>query len=94
MALIENLLNYLRKNKEIKFNTAPEGLCPNCWGRQEYGGNFYEAVKNHGLDVNTKYPEVGWIKDYAETHLKGIALQRNGDNLVCESCKISYRVAE
>ena len=92
MSVVETLLNYLRKNKELNTDSAPVGLCPNCWGRQEYGGNFYTAVKNHGLDVNSKYPEVGWIKDYAETHLKGIALQRDGDKLVCESCKISYRV--
>ena len=91
MALVENLLNYLTKNKEPKLNTAPEGLCPNCWGRQEYGGNFYNAVKNHGLDVNSKYPEVGWIKDYAETHLKGIRLEVSDDAVGCPTCKITYK---
>ena len=94
MNLVTSLLEYLRASKSPDKQKAPEGLCPNCWGRQEYGGNFYEAVKNHGLDVNSKYPEVGWIKDYAETHLKGIALRRERDKLVCESCKISYRVEE
>lgn len=24
---------------------TPEGYCPNCWGFQEYSGNFYEAIK-------------------------------------------------
>ncbi len=91
MELIDNLLNYLRKNKEPNNEKAPEGLCPNCWGRQEYGGNFYKAVKNHGLDVNTKQPEIGWIKDYAEKHLKGIRLEARDDSVACPSCKISYR---
>ena len=94
MNIIGNLLEFLKAEKRPDNQQAPEGLCPNCWGRQEYGGNFYETVKNHGLDVNSKYPEVGWIKDYAETHLKGIALHRDGDKLACESCKISYRVEE
>ena len=94
MNIVSSLIEFLKANKKSDDKNAPEGLCPNCWGRQEYGGNFYDAVKNHGLDVNSKYPEVGWIKDYAETHLKGIALHRDGDKYVCESCKISYRAEE
>ncbi|MEN8798521.1 MAG: hypothetical protein ABF293_04690 [Flavobacteriaceae bacterium] len=91
MDLIKSLVNYLKSNKEVNKEESPEGLCPNCWGRQEYGGNFYEAVKNHGLDVNTKQPEIGWIKDYAEKHLKGIRLETKNDSVACPSCKISYR---
>lgn len=91
MNLLSSLLAYLRENQEKPDKEAPEGLCPNCWGRQEYGGNFYEAVKNHGLDVNTKQPEVGWIKDYAEKHLKGIRLETSDDSVACSKCKISYR---
>lgn len=91
MNLIKSLVNYLKSNKEVNTEESPEGLCPNCWGRQEYGGNFYEAVKNHGLDVNTKQPEIGWIKDYAEKHLKGIRLETTDESMACPSCKISYR---
>ena len=91
MNIVTSLLDYLKANKRPDKEEAPDGLCPNCWGRQEYGGNFYEAVKNHGLDVNTKYPEVGWIKDYAETHLKGIKLEQKDDSIGCPSCKISYK---
>ena len=91
MNFVSSLLDYLKIENKPDAQTAPEGLCPNCWGRQEYGGRFYEAVKNHGLDVNTKYPEVGWIKDYAETHLKGIKLEQKDDSIGCPSCKISYK---
>lgn len=91
MNIINSLLTYLKERQAKPEKKAPEGLCPNCWGRQEYGGNFYEAVKNHGLDVNTKQPEVGWIKDYAEKHLKGIRLETKDDSVACPSCKISYR---
>ena len=92
MNIVTSLLDYLKAYKRPDKEEAPDGLCPNCWGRQEYGGNFYEAVKNHGLDVNTKYPEVGWIKDYAETHLKGIKLEQKDDSIGCPSCKISYKL--
>ena len=52
MNLINSLLTVLKKGNSIE--SVPEGFCPNCWGRQEYGGNFYQAVRNHGLDVNAK----------------------------------------
>jgi hypothetical protein len=91
MNILKSLIEHLRSNKNEKSTVAPEGLCPNCWGRLEYGGKFYEAVKNHGLDVNTKNPEVGWIKDYAEKHLKGIRLETNSDKVGCPTCKLSYR---
>ncbi len=91
MNIVKSLLEFLKADKKPDKQETPEGLCPNCWGRQEYGGKFYEAVKNHGLDVNSKYPEVGWIKDYAETHLKGIKLEQTDDSIACPSCKISYK---
>ena len=91
MNIIENLLKSLRKSNNANSDDAPEGLCPNCWGRQEYGGNFYNAVKNHGLDINSQNPEIGWINDYAEKHLKGIKLEQKGESLACPHCKISYK---
>ena len=92
MTIAKSLLNYLKKNKVLSPSDTPEGLCPNCWGRQEYGGDFYDAVKNHGLDVNTKQPEVGWITDYAEKHLKGIRIEFTNDEGACQQCKIRYRL--
>ena len=89
MSITENVLEYLKRGK--KEDLAPRSLCPNCWGKQEYGGQFYEAVKNHGLDVNTTNPEIGWIQDYAEKHLANIKLEDHGNEYVCPACKITYR---
>lgn len=91
MNIVKSLIKYLTNNKEINKDEAPEGLCPNCWGRQEYGGNFYEAVKNHGLDVKTKSPEVGWIKDYADRHLNEISFEYENEEGYCQMCKLRYR---
>ena len=91
MSFVESLLDYLKRNKKPVEDDAPDGLCPNCWGRQEYGGKFYEAVKNHGLDVNTKDTNVGWVKEYAEKHLQGIRLRQDDDKIACPSCKITYK---
>ena len=45
--MVNSILNFLKKKQASKDETSPEGFCPNCWGRQEYGGQFLEAVKNH-----------------------------------------------
>lgn len=92
MNLVQSLLNFLRKKDTPKEMPAPEGLCPNCWGREEYGGHFYERVKQENLNIRSKESNVGWINAYANKHIAGIALQRtgNGEELVCAKCKISY----
>jgi protein-arginine kinase activator protein McsA len=93
MNLVTSLLNYLKKKDTPEEQKAPEGLCPNCWGREEYGGHFYAMVKNENLDVNSKDAKVGWVQAYANKHLTDIALkkQNHTDDLVCEKCKVSYK---
>ncbi|MFK7808254.1 MAG: hypothetical protein AB8F74_10680 [Saprospiraceae bacterium] len=93
MNLAKAILNYLTKKETPQASPAPEGLCPNCWGRQEYEGHFYEAIKQENLDVTSKESNVGWINAYANKYLTGIALvsSDNGEELICPKCKTSYQ---
>jgi hypothetical protein len=91
MKIYKSLLAFL--SKEHKEET-PEGLCPNCWGREEYGGKFYEAVKNNKTDINSTNPNVGWIQDYADKHLSGIQLKPTEEGMVCSKCKVTYKPSE
>lgn len=91
MDILDSLLNLLREKPIPTQEDTPEGLCPNCWGRQEYGKRFYEAVKNNSVDINSKNLDVGWITDYANKHLSGIQLKQKDDSLVCQKCKLTYR---
>lgn len=88
-------LKALLGKKEIDSSNdvhVPEDFCPNCWGRQEYGGNFYEAVKNEGIDINNIDSRKGWIEAYAAEKLGGIQLKMNSDNvLACPTCKVTYK---
>jgi hypothetical protein len=90
MKILESLLSFIKdENKE----EVPEGICPNCWGREEYGGKFFEAVKNNKTDINSSNPNVGWIQDYADKHLSGIQLQSSVEGMVCPKCKVNYKPA-
>lgn len=73
-----------------KSNETPEGYCPNCWGRQEYQGKFFEAVKREGVDTQNISEKRGWIQAYAERHLSGITLSNAEPNNVCASCGMKY----
>ena len=53
--MIEKLVALFKKPASETKNETPEGVCPNCWGREEYGGQFYEAIKNRGIDAT--HPE-------------------------------------
>ncbi len=89
MSVIQSILSFLSKKEANQ--KAPEGFCPNCWGRQEYEGQFFETMKNEGIDANNVSDKKGWIQDYADKHLTGIQLHQKGNGLVCSKCKISYR---
>lgn len=91
MNAVNALLNLLKKKQTFDKNEVPEGFCPNCWGRQEYGGKFFEMAKNHTVDINSASPDVGWVKDYAEKHLLGIELKYEDNILLCQKCKLTYR---
>lgn len=73
------------KDKEESVN--PEGFCPNCWGRSEYGGKFYATLNN-------KPTNLGWIQSYYENNLKKIELIEDSDEWICRKCKTSYKAKE
>ncbi len=91
MNIAQSLLELLKKKDKKDSKETPEGMCPNCWGTQEYSGKFYEASKNFDADVNTPNPNLGWIQDYANKNLKGIALHEHVEGQVCEHCKVVYK---
>ena len=89
MDLIKSLTNYLQRKKDEAI--IPDGVCPNCWGRQEYEGKFLDAVYQEGVDTNSANEKKGWIQAYAEENLMGITLKDEDQMLVCPSCKLTYR---
>ena len=94
MDVSKSLIKLLEKRKTIKSDEVPEGFCPNCWGRQEYAGKFYEAVKNENVDIKTLSSNKGWVQKYADKHLGAILLKYDNNLLVCQKCKIVYHPTE
>ena len=48
MNILQTIKNYF--NAKTEGNTtenAPLGICPNCWGKQEWEGEFYKLNKGN-----------------------------------------------
>lgn len=87
MSIAESLIDFIIHKPTNTDFKVPEDLCPNCWGSQEYEGNFYEAIKSEGIDTNNIEQKKGWIQAYAEKHLTGIQLKKKGNKLICQVCQ-------
>ena len=46
MNIADNIKRFFKaKANNEPVGDAPEGICPNCWGRQEWEGNYYKLMK-------------------------------------------------
>lgn len=91
MSALDNLVNFLTGKSQSK--DAPEGYCPNCWGRQEYGGKFMEAIKKQSWDISKMDDHRGWIQDYADKNLADISLVHKEGYMECNRCNVKYKEA-
>jgi hypothetical protein len=91
MNLVQIFSNLLRKKASGDKDITPESFCPNCWGKQEYNGKFYNMVEKEKIDLNNINERKGWIQAYATEHLEGIKLQKTEKGTYeCQTCKVSY----
>lgn len=91
MSFIGKIAAFFRGQEKMEENTLIEAqVCPNCWGKQEYGGEIKEYIK-----IKEDLGQKAFVAKFVETHLDGIKLEKNGHTLVCKKCntKVSRAVA-
>ena len=89
MQLINNLIQYFSKSKSTD-NVAPEGLCPNCWGNQQYDNVIREMYKDKQVDVNNTEANHAFIQKFVVERVKGITLKKGSSGYECPTCKIVH----
>lgn len=85
--LLNAIKDYFKaKLENKKTGAAPEGICPNCWGKQEWDGKFYEKIKANNItpEMNTY---TSFIHEVVEK-LDKITLKE--DTYECTSCKTKF----
>jgi len=87
MGVIENIKAFFSKkdNNEVT-GEAPVGVCPNCWGAQQWENEYYEFKKGHsGNYDNDTYNS--FIQDVARKLGKVTA---QGNEYHCQTCMMKY----
>ena len=88
MTITESISRYFKakENKE-PVGKAPEGVCPNCWGRQEWEGNYYKLIKARNITPESN-TYTNFIHEIA-SKLDKITLQE--DSYECTTCKMKFK---
>jgi hypothetical protein len=87
MDVIENIKSYFNKkeNNEIT-GPVPEGVCPNCWGRHEWDGEYYKFIKGQ-KDNPDKETYDNFIKKVVRM-LGKVRIEKN--SYYCETCHVNF----
>ncbi len=88
--MIKSLLAFFKKPKEETKGETPEGLCPNCWGQQEYDNEIREMYKDRQIDVNNGNENYAFIQDFIVNHVNGIHLKKGDNSFECPTCHVKY----
>lgn len=84
MNLFNSVLVFF-KNKP-QGQVTPAGVCPNCWGSQEYADLVREIEKDVQLEVNRGTENYDFLKTFVKTHVEGIQLINKIEGAVCSRC--------
>lgn len=88
MNILESVKQYF--GKKIKNETdvkTPEGICPNCWGKQEWDGQFYKKIVAN--NITPEHNEYNSFIHEVSSKLDKITLKK--DTYSCETCQVSYK---
>jgi hypothetical protein len=82
--LLKSINTYFsKKDKGEETNSAPEGMCPICWGHSEYDGQYYKVIKDkHLTPENDIYKS--FISEIVDKHVN--STHKHKDKYICTTC--------
>lgn len=88
--MIEILINFFKNPAHETKGKTPEGLCANCWGKQEYDGVIRELYADKQIDVNNHSANYAFIQNFVVNKIEGIHLKKGNNSFECPTCKAKY----
>ncbi|MCC7332503.1 MAG: hypothetical protein IT232_07845 [Flavobacteriales bacterium] len=85
MDITKTLVDFFKMPEEETKNKTPEGLCPVCWGYQQYDKKIRILYKDKQIDVNNHKDNYTVIQDFVKHHVDGIKL-KHGETISCPTC--------
>jgi hypothetical protein len=86
MDIVENILTHFEKYPQDANGAAPEGLCPVCWGYQQYDQKIRILFRDKQIDVNNHRDKYLLVQDFIRKHIDGIHL-KEGKIESCQQCE-------
>ena len=86
--MIETLISFFKQSSKETKNKVPEGLCPNCWGEQEYDKQIREMYEDKQIDVNNHSANYAFVQDFLVNHIEGIRLKKGNSGYECPTCRV------
>ena len=92
MDFIKNLFNDPSTPILSQAELLEQNLCPNCWGKQTYDGQFRQFVidQSKANDGTGKKKPKAFIQQFVENHVTGIKLKKDNGQLNCPACEKTY----
>ncbi len=88
--MIDKLKKFFSQKRSETTGKTPDGLCPNCWGSQEYDHIIREMFIDKQVDVNNHKAHHSFIQDFVINKVKGITLVKGSNSYECPTCHIAY----
>ena len=88
--MIEKLIAFFKRTASETKDEIPEGVCPNCWGKQEYDNVIRNLYQDHQIDVNNGQANLNFIQNVVVNKLEGIKLRKGNSGFECRSCKTIF----
>jgi hypothetical protein len=85
--VIESLLHFFKQKPEETKDKVPDGLCPNCWGWQEFDHKIRKMYDDKQIDVNSHSANYAFIQDFVVNQVNGIVLEKEENRLICPACR-------
>lgn len=85
MDIIDNIIQYFKRDNCKEENSSPKGTCPVCWGYQQYDGKIRTVLKDKQIDINNHKDSYMIIQDFMKHNIDGIKL-KEGKITECPEC--------
>lgn len=85
--MVEKLISFFKRPAKETAGEVPEGLCPNCWGMQEYDNMIRDLYDEKQIDVNNNIANHAFIQDFVINRIDGIRLVKGVSAYECPTCR-------
>lgn len=85
MDIAKKIVTFFEKPEDERVDKSPEGVCPLCWGQQEYDGKVRELIEDKQVDVNNRKDAYMRIQKFVKENIDGYQT-KDGVVHVCPDC--------